>query len=112
MWNHGFSNNKLWFSEVKYSFKAKLLDRNTGSICYFQGTLEDLVNATLDSISEAILREILGSLPKVAAEVVSEDEHTEVFVEAYNLLYMCHCRRLSLIRIMSALCQSMNKDKN
>ena len=38
MRNRGFNKRKLslWFSEVKYSLRAKYLGANPGNICYFQ----------------------------------------------------------------------------
>ena len=41
--NRGFEKKKLsrWFSEVRYSLRAKYLGANLGNICYFQGTRED-----------------------------------------------------------------------
>ena len=42
MRNRGFNKRKLslWFSEVKYSLRAKYLGTNPGNIYYFQGTRE------------------------------------------------------------------------
>ena len=40
MRNHGFNKNVLakWFSQVKYSNRAKFLDSNPDDTCYYQGT--------------------------------------------------------------------------
>ena len=42
MRNRGFNKNVLakWFSQVKYSNRAKFLDGNPDDTCYYQGTRE------------------------------------------------------------------------
>ena len=54
MRNCGFNKNKLslWFSEIKYSLRAKYLGANPGNICYFQGTRETQAESLLISILE------------------------------------------------------------
>ena len=49
MCNRGFMKKVLvrWFSEVKYSNRAKLPDVNPEDTCYFQGTQETLDDSTL-----------------------------------------------------------------
>ena len=49
MRNRGFMKKVLvrWFSEVKYSNRAKLPDVNPEDTCYFQGTQETLDDSTL-----------------------------------------------------------------
>ena len=84
MRNRGFHKNVLakWFSQVKYSNRAKFLDGNPDDTCYYQGTRETLVDTTLIKIGESILKETLSTDTREAAEVVSEDEDTEVSKEA------------------------------
>ena len=84
MRNRGFNKNVLakWFSQVKYSNRAKFLDGNPDDTCYDQGTREALADTTLIKIGEGILKETLGTITREAAEVVSEDEDTEVSKEA------------------------------
>ena len=59
MRNRGFNKHKLslWFSEIKYSSRAKYLGANPGNICYFQGTRETAADPLLIRVSE----EMLGS---------------------------------------------------
>jgi len=61
MRNRGFMKKVLvrWFSEVRYSHRAKLLDVNPEDTCYFQGTRETLVDSTLIKIGEGIIGEAL-----------------------------------------------------
>ena len=84
MRNCGFNKNVLakWFSQVKYSNRAKFLDGNPDETCYYQGTQETLEDTTLIKIGESILKETLSTDTREAAEVVSEDEDTEVSKEA------------------------------
>ena len=84
MRNRGFNKNMLakWFSQVKYSNRAKFLDGNPDDTCYYQGTRETLADTTLIKIRETILKETLSTDTREAAEVVSEDEDTEVSEEA------------------------------
>ena len=84
MRNRGFNKNVLakWFSQVKYSNRAKFLDGNPDDTCYYQGTRETLADTTLIKIRETILKETLSTDTREAAEVVSEDEDTEVSEEA------------------------------
>ena len=81
MRNRGFNKNVLakWFSQVKYSNRAKFLDGNPDNTCYYQGTRETQADTTLIKIGEGIMKETLVMDTKEAAEVVSEDEDTEVF---------------------------------
>ena len=65
-----------------YSNRAKFLDDNPDDTCYYQGTRETLVDTTLIKIRETILKETLSTDTREAAEVVSEDEDTEVSEEA------------------------------
>ena len=80
MRNCVFNKNMLakWFSQVKYSNRAKFLDGNPDDTCYYQGTRETLEDTTLIKIGEDIIKETLGK----AATVVSEDEDTEASKEA------------------------------
>ena len=84
MRNRGFHKNMLanWFSQVKYSNRAKFLDDNPDDTCYYQGTRETLADTTLIKIRETILKETLSTDTREAAEVVSEDKDTEVSKEA------------------------------
>ena len=65
-----------------YSNRAKFLDDNPDATCYYQGTRVKLADATLIKIRETILKETLSTDTREAAEVVSEDEDTEVSEEA------------------------------
>ena len=65
-----------------YSNRAKFLDDNPDDTCYYQGTRETLADTTLIKIRETILKETLSTDTREAAEVVSEDEDTEVSEEA------------------------------
>ena len=58
MTNCEFKKNKLshWFSEVKYSSRAKYLGANPGDICYFQGKQETEVDSLRIKISKGILK--------------------------------------------------------
>ena len=67
---------------MKYSNRAKFLDGNPDDTCYYQGTRETLADTTLIKIRETILKETLSTDTREAAEVVSEDEDTEVSEEA------------------------------
>ena len=84
MRKRGFHKSVLakWFSQVKYSNRAKFLDGNPDDTCYYQGTRETVADTTLIKIGEGILTETLGTITREAAEVVSEDEDTEVSKEA------------------------------
>ena len=55
----GFSKNKLsqWFSEVKYSNRAKFLAKNPINTCHFQETQETEADCLLAKISEGIISE-------------------------------------------------------
>ena len=83
----GFKKNKLsyWFSEVKYSSRAKYLLANPGNICYFQGTQETEADSLLTKILEGIFKESMWQNTQEAAEVVSEDESDMVSIE--DILY-------------------------
>ena len=74
--NRGFEKKKLsrWFSEVKYSFRAKYLGANPGNISYFQGTRETGADPLLIKTSEDILKEAISWVTEDSTEVVSEDE--------------------------------------
>ena len=52
MRNRGFHKNVLakWFSQVKYSNRAKFLDGNPDDTCYYQGTRETLADTNLIKI--------------------------------------------------------------
>ena len=65
-----------------YSNRAKFLDDNPDDTCYYQGTRETLADTTLIKIRETILKETLSTDTREAAEVVSEDEDTEISEEA------------------------------
>jgi len=80
MRNRGFHKNVLanWFSQVKYSNRAKFLDDNPDDTCYYQGTRETQADITLIKIGEGIMKETLDTDTKEAAQVASEDEDTEV----------------------------------
>ena len=83
MRNRGFHKNVLakWFSQVKYSNRAKFLDGNPDDTCYYQGTRETQADTTLIKIGEGIMKETLGTITREAAAVASEDEDTEVSKE-------------------------------
>ena len=83
MGNCGFSKHKLslWFSEIKYSSRAKYLGANPGNICYFQGTRETQAESLLMDMSERILTEAISGVPDDTTEVVSEDEGNMVTLE-------------------------------
>jgi hypothetical protein len=80
MRNRGFHKNVLanWFSQVKYSNRAKFLDDIPDDTCYYQGTRETQADTTLIKIGEGIMKETLDMDTKEAAQVASEDEDTEV----------------------------------
>ena len=64
MRNRGFNKNVLakWFSQVKYSNRAKFLDGNPDDTCYYQGTRETQADTTLIKIGEGIMKETLGTI--------------------------------------------------
>ena len=77
MHNRGFKKKKLshWFSEVKYSSRAKFLCDNLESTCYFQGTRETEADSRLIQTSEGIMATAIGpNIREATEEVVSEDE--------------------------------------
>ena len=77
MRNRGFKKNKLshWFSEVKFSSRAKFLGDNLENKCYFQGTRETEADSLLIRVSEGILGAAIDPKAREATEeVVSEDE--------------------------------------
>jgi len=76
MRNRGFNKHKLslWFSEIKYSLRAKYLGANPGNICYFQGTRETQAETLLINMAEGIMKEATSRVPDDPTEVVSEDE--------------------------------------
>ena len=80
-----------WFSQVKYSNRAKFLDGNPDDTCYYQGTQETLADTTLIKIGEGIMTETLGNITREVAEVISEDEDTEVSRDAstYRTALFC-----------------------
>ena len=57
MRNRGFSKNKLsqWFSEVKYSNRAKLLAKNRANMWHFQGMRDTEADRLVIKISEGII---------------------------------------------------------
>ena len=80
MLNCGFTKKKLsqWFSEVKYSNRAKFLAKNPINACQIQGTRETEAEPRLIKISEGIFSE--GTMQETridnsegATEVVSEE---------------------------------------
>ena len=83
MRNRGFKKNKLshWFSEVKYSYRAKYLGVNLGNICYLQGTSETQADSLLTKVSEEIFEETMSRNTRDTTEVVSEDEGAMVSME-------------------------------
>ena len=89
MRTRGFKKNKLshWFSEVKYSSRAKFLCDNLENLCHFQGTRETEADSTLVQTSERIMMEAMGPNSREAtAEVVSEDEDLMAPIEALDNL--------------------------
>ena len=77
MRNRGFKKNKLshWFSEVKFSSRAKFLGDNLENKCYFQGTRETEADSLLIRVSEGIIEAATDPKAREATEeVVSEDE--------------------------------------
>ena len=87
MRNRGFKKNKLshWFSEVKYSSRAKFLCDNLENTCYFQGTRETEADSILAQTSEGIMRAaIIPNTREATEEVVSEDEDIMVPFEALD----------------------------
>ena len=64
---------------MKYSNRAKFLDGNPDDTCYYQGTREKQADTTLIKIGEGIMKETLDMDTREAAEVVSEDEDTEIY---------------------------------
>jgi len=83
MRNRGVNKHKLslWFSEIKYSSRAKYLGASPGNICYFQGTRETQAESLLINTSERIMTEAISGVPDDTTEVVSEDEGTMVTLE-------------------------------
>ena len=83
MLNNGFNKNKLslWFSEIKYSLRAKYIGANPGNICYFQGTRETQAETLLINVSEGIMREAITRATKDPTEVVAEDEGDTATIE-------------------------------
>ena len=89
MRNRGFNKIKLshWFSEVKFSSRAKFLCDNPENNCYFQGTRETEADSRLIQTSEGIMAAAIGPNTREATEeVVSEDEDTMVPFEALDNL--------------------------
>ena len=87
MRNRGFKKNKLshWFSEVKFSLRAKFLGDNLENKCYFQGTRETEADSILAQTSEGIMRAaIIPNTREATEEVVSEDEDIMVPFEALD----------------------------
>ena len=87
MRNRGFKKNKLshWFSEVKYSTRAKFLCDNLENTCYFQGTRETEADSILAQTSEGIMRAaIIPNTREATEEVVSEDEDLMIPLEALD----------------------------
>ena len=77
MRNRGFKKNKLshWFSEVKFSSRAKFLGDNLENKCYFQGTQGTEADSLLIRVSVGILEAAIDPKAREATEeVVSEDE--------------------------------------
>ena len=83
MRNRGFNKRKLsfWFSEIKYSSRAKYLGTNLGNICYFQGTRKTQAKSFLVNMSEGIMKEATSRVPDDSTEVASEDEETMISLE-------------------------------
>ena len=96
MRNRRFKKNKLshWFSEVKYSSRAKCLSDNLESTCYCQGTQETEADSLLTQTSEGIMRAAIDPNTREAtALVVSEDEDLMALIEALHNL-----ERFTLLR--------------
>ena len=78
MCNHGVNKNKLshWFSEVKYSLRAKFLCDNLENKLHFQGTLETEADSLLTQEAEGIFnREATHpNAHEATEEVISENE--------------------------------------
>ena len=90
---HGFSKNRLshWFSEVKYSNRAKFLAKKPINTCHFQGMRETeaerlLIKISEDIISEEIISETIIDNSEGAAEVVSEEEGDMISMVALDNL--------------------------
>ena len=66
MRNRGFNKNVLakWFSQVKYSNRAKFLDGNPDDTCYYQGTRETLADTNLIKIGRVLWRKLWVPIPK------------------------------------------------
>ena len=89
MRNRGFKKYKLshWFSEVKFSSRAKFLCDNPEKNCYFQGTRETEADSRLIQTSEEIMVAAIGpNTHEATEEVVSEDKDTMVPIEALENL--------------------------
>ena len=110
MRNRGFHKNELakWFSQVKYSNRAKFLDGNPDDTCYYQGTRETLADTTLIKIGEGILKETLGTITREAAAVASEDEDTEVSKETSTYRTVLSSKGSLCKRVV---CPSSNNEK-
>ena len=102
-----------WFSQVKYSNRAKFLEGNPDDTCYYQGTQEKLEDTTLIKIGESILKETLSTDTREAAEVVSEDEDTEVSKEASTCRTVLSSKGILYKRVVYPLLNAkMKKTKN
>ena len=92
MRNRGFTKHKLsqWFSEVRYSDRAKFLAKNPINPCHIKGTreteAEPIINISEGIFSEGIQQETSIDNSEGAAEVVSDEEGDMVsLVELDNL---------------------------
>ena len=110
MRNRGFHKNVLakWFSQVKYSNRAKFLDGNPDDTCYYQGTRETQADTTLIKIGEGIMKETLGTITREAAAVASEDEDTEVSKETSTYRTVLSSKGSLCKRVV---CPSTNNEK-
>ena len=113
MRNRGFNKNKLshWFSEVKYSSRAKFLCDNLENTCYFQGTRESEADSILAQTSEGIMRAaIIPNTREATEEVVSEDEDHIAPFEALDDLEVSFSKGSSL-KICSFFLMLQNTNK-
>ena len=90
MRNRGFNKIKLshWFSEVKFSSRAKFLCDNPENNCYFQGTRETEADSRLIQTSEGIMAAAIGPNTREATEEVVS-LHLHYITLHYNLSARC-----------------------
>ena len=114
MRNRGFKKNMLshWFSEVKFSQRAKFLDDNLENKCYFQGTRETEADSLLSQVSEGIFKDaIIPNTREASVEVVSEDEDIMVPFKALDYLDESISKGSSLKRCSYSLSLQNNNNK-